>query len=602
MSGIPTERIRNFCIVAHIDHGKSTIADRLLEATGTLSKRDQQDQFLDNMELERERGITIKAQTVRLKFRAADDQDYLLNLIDTPGHVDFSYEVSRALAACEGAILVVDAAQGIEAQTLANAYLAVDADLELIPVVNKIDLPSADPDAAAQEIEDVVGLDATDVLFCSAKQGTGIDSLLQAIVDRVPPPVGASDKPTRALIFDSWFDPYVGVIMLVRVMEGKLNRRDSVKMMISGGEHAITQLSVIDPSPRKVDELGVGEVGMVVAGIKTLSDVRIGDTITLRSNPADEALEGFQEVKSMVFAGLYPVDAEDYEDLKAALEKLRLNDASFGYEPETSAALGFGFRCGFLGFLHGEIIQERLEREYGLNLITTAPTVRYKVVPKSGESFEIESPAALPDSTEINRIEEPVIHANIHVPSTYLGAVIGLCQDRRGTQKDMQVHGPRVQIRYELPLAEVVTDFHDKLKSATRGYGSFDYELVGFAPADLAKLDVLVNGDPVDALSLIVHRDAAHGRGAELARKLKEFIPRQQFPVAIQAAVGTRVIARTTVRALRKNVLAKCYGGDISRKRKLLEKQKAGKKRMKMVGSVEIPQEAFLAALKLGDE
>lgn len=602
MSRIPVERIRNFCIVAHIDHGKSTIADRLLEATGTLSKRDQQDQFLDNMELERERGITIKAQTVRLQFRAADGEDYLLNLIDTPGHVDFSYEVSRALAACEGAILVVDAAQGIEAQTLANAYLAVDADLELIPVVNKIDLPSADPDAVAQEIEDVVGLDATDVLFVSAKQGTGIELLLQAVVDRVPPPVGESDAPTRALIFDSWFDPYVGVIMLVRVMDGKLNRRDSTKMMISGGEHTITQLSVIDPSPRKVDELGVGEVGMVVAGIKTLSDVRIGDTITLRSNPADEALEGFREVKSMVFAGLYPVDAEDYEDLKAALEKLRLNDASFGYEPETSAALGFGFRCGFLGFLHGEIIQERLEREYSLNLITTAPTVRYRVVPKSGESFEIESPASLPDSTEINRIEEPVIHANIHVPSTYLGAVIGLCQDRRGTQKDMQVHGSRVQIRYELPLAEVVTDFHDKLKSATRGYGSFDYELVGFAPADLAKLDVLVNGDPVDALSLIVHRDAAHARGSELARKLKEFIPRQQFPVAIQAAVGTRVIARTTVRALRKNVLAKCYGGDISRKRKLLEKQKAGKKRMKMVGSVEIPQEAFLAALKLGDE
>lgn len=602
MSKIPVERIRNFCIVAHIDHGKSTIADRLLEATGTISKRDQQDQFLDNMELERERGITIKAQTVRLKFRAADGLDYLLNLIDTPGHVDFSYEVSRALAACEGAVLVVDAAQGIEAQTLANAYLAVEADLELIPVVNKIDLASADPDAVAQEIEDVVGLDAADVLFVSAKQGTGIELLLQAVVDRVPPPAGASDAPTRALIFDSWFDPYVGVVTLVRVMEGKLSRRDSIKMMISGGEHVISQLSVVDPSPRKVDELGVGEVGMVVAGIKTLSDVRIGDTITLRSNPADEALEGFREVKSMVFAGLYPVDAEDYEDLKAALEKLRLNDASFGYEPETSAALGFGFRCGFLGFLHGEIIQERLEREYGLNLITTAPTVRYRVVPKSGESFEIESPAALPDSSEIKRIEEPVISANIHVPSTYLGAVIGLCQDRRGTQKDMQVHGSRVQIRYELPLAEVVTDFHDKLKSATRGYGSFDYELVGFAPADLAKLDVLVNGDPVDALSLIVHRDAAHGRGSELARKLKEFIPRQQFPVAIQAAVGTRVIARTTVRALRKNVLAKCYGGDISRKRKLLEKQKAGKKRMKMVGSVEIPQEAFLAALKLGDE
>ncbi len=602
MSEIPTERIRNFCIVAHIDHGKSTIADRLLEATGSLSERDQQDQFLDNMELERERGITIKAQTVRLKFRAEDGLDYLLNLIDTPGHVDFSYEVSRALSACEGALLVVDAAQGIEAQTLANAYLAVDADLELIPVVNKIDLPSADPDAVAQEIEDVVGLDAADVLAVSAKQGTGIEALLQAIVDRVPPPAGDAEAPTRALVFDSWFDSYVGVIMLVRVIDGKLNRRDSIVSMISGGEHQITQLSVIDPSPRKVEELGVGEVGMVVAGIKTLSDVRVGDTITLRSNPAEEALEGFQEVKSMVFAGLYPVDAEDYEDLKAALEKLRLNDASFGYEPETSAALGFGFRCGFLGFLHGEIIQERLEREYGLNLITTAPTVRYRVVPKEGESLEIESPAALPEASDIARIEEPVISANIHVPSTYLGAVIGLCQERRGTQKDMQVHGPRVQIRYELPLAEVVTDFHDKLKSATRGYGSFDYDFVGFTPGDLVKLDVLVNGDPVDALSLIVHRDAAHGRGSELARKLKEFIPRQQFPVAIQAAVGTRVIARTTVRALRKNVLAKCYGGDISRKRKLLEKQKAGKKRMKMVGSVEIPQEAFLAALKLGDE
>jgi len=602
MSRVPIERIRNFCIVAHIDHGKSTIADRLLEATGALSERDQQDQFLDNMELERERGITIKAQTVRLSFLAEDGETYILNLIDTPGHVDFSYEVSRALSACEGALLVVDAAQGIEAQTLANAYLAVDANLELIPVVNKIDLPSADPDAVAQEIEDVVGLDAADVLAVSAKQGTGISELLQAVVDRIPPPVGDLEAPTRALVFDSWFDPYVGVVMLVRVVDGKLNRRDTIRLMISGGEHGISQLSVIDPSPRKVDELGVGEVGMVVAGIKTLSDVRIGDTITLSSKPAAEPLEGFQEVKSMVFAGLYPVDAEDYEDLKAALEKLRLNDASFEYEPETSAALGFGFRCGFLGFLHGEIIQERLEREYSLNLITTAPTVRYRVVPKAGESFEIETPAALPESSDINRIEEPVIHANIHVPSDYLGAVIGLCQERRGNQKDMQVHGSRVQIRYELPLAEVVTDFHDKLKSATRGYGSFDYELVGFAPADLAKLDVLVNGDPVDALSLIVHRDAAHARGSELARKLKEFIPRQQFPVAIQAAVGSKVIARTTVRALRKNVLAKCYGGDISRKRKLLEKQKAGKKRMKMVGSVEIPQEAFLAALKLGDE
>ena len=602
MSRVPTERIRNFCIVAHIDHGKSTIADRLLEFTGALPERDRQDQYLDNMELERERGITIKAQTVRLEFLAADGEIYLLNLIDTPGHVDFSYEVSRALAACEGALLVVDAAQGIEAQTLANAYLAVDADLVLIPVVNKIDLPSADPDAVAQEIEDVVGLDAADVLAVSAKQGTGIEALLQAVVDRIPPPMGDPDAATRALVFDSWFDPYVGVVMLVRVVDGRLDRRDTIRLMLSGGEHGIIRLSVIEPSLRHVEELGVGEVGMVVAGIKTLSDVRIGDTITLKSNPAEEALKGFREAKSMVFAGLYPVDAEDYQDLKAALEKLRLNDASFGYEPETSAALGFGFRCGFLGFLHGEIIQERLEREYDLNLITTAPTVRYRVVPKGAESFEIESPAALPESSEIDRIEEPIIQANIHVPSDYLGAVIALCQDRRGTQKDMQVHGTRVQIRYELPLAEVVTDFHDKLKSATRGYGSFDYEVVGFQASDLVKLDVLVNGDPVDALSLIVHRDAAHGRGSELARKLKQFIPRQQFPVAIQAAVGTRVIARTTVRALRKNVLAKCYGGDISRKRKLLEKQKAGKKRMKMVGSVEIPQEAFLAALKLGDE
>jgi GTP-binding protein LepA len=602
MARIPTDHIRNFCIIAHIDHGKSTIADRLLEQTGALAKRDQQDQFLDNMELERERGITIKAQTVRLNYRAANGEDYVLNLIDTPGHVDFAYEVSRALSACEGALLVVDAAQGIEAQTLANAYLAIDSNLEIVPVVNKIDLPSADPDKVAQEIEDVVGLDATDVVLCSAKTGIGIDALLEAVVERVPPPVGESDAPARALVFDSWFDSYVGVVMLVRVMDGELSRRDGIKLMISGTEHQITQLSVIDPVPRKVEKLGVGEVGMVVAGIKVLTDVQIGDTITTQKKPAEAPLPGFQEVKPMVFAGLYPVDAEDYEDLKAALEKLRLNDSSFEYEPETSAALGFGFRCGFLGFLHGEIIQERLEREYDLNLIATAPTVRYRVVPKTGEPFEIESPAALPDVSEISRIEEPLIVATIHVPSQHLGAVIGLCQERRGTQKDMAVHGERVQIRYELPLNEVVTDFHDRLKSATRGYGSFDYELVGFKEANLVKLDVLVNSDPVDALSLIVHREAAHTRGADLTRKLKEFIPRQQFQVAIQAAIGTRVVARTTVRALRKNVTAKCYGGDISRKRKLLEKQKAGKKRMKMVGSVEIPQEAFLAALKLGDD
>jgi GTP-binding protein LepA len=599
---IDPARIRNFCIIAHIDHGKSTLADRLLEATHALSKREMKDQFLDNMELERERGITIKAQTARMSFRAEDGEDYILNLIDTPGHVDFSYEVSRALAACEGALLIVDAAQGIEAQTLANAYLAVGANLELIPVVNKIDLPSADPDRVAQEIEDIVGLDAADVLMVSAKTGVGIEEILQAVVDRVPAPSGDANEPTQALIFDAWFDPYVGVVMLVRVVNGVLHHRERIKFIVADLEHEITRLDVIDPKPRSVQTLAAGEVGMVVAGVKTLSDVQIGDTITTASKGATEPLEGFQEVKPMVFTGLYPVESEDYEDLKVALEKLKLNDSSFSYEPETSAALGFGFRCGFLGFLHAEIVQERLEREYDLDLITTAPTVRYLVVPKEGEPFEIESPAALPDTTEIQEIQEPVVLATIHVPSDHLGAVLGLCQDRRGIQKDMGVHGTRVQVRYELPLNEIVTDFHDRLKSATRGYGSFDYELVGFRQADLVKLDVLVNGDPVDALSLIVHKDKSYNRGSELTKKLKEFIPRQQFPIAIQAAVGTRIIARTTVRAVRKNVLAKCYGGDITRKRKLLEKQKAGKKRMKMVGSVEIPQEAFLAALRLGDE
>jgi GTP-binding protein LepA len=599
---VDPSRIRNFCIIAHIDHGKSTLADRLLDATHAISERDRKDQFLDNMDLERERGITIKAQTARMYFRAEDGQDYILNLIDTPGHVDFSYEVSRALAACEGALLIVDAAQGIEAQTLANAYLAVDANLELIPIVNKIDLPSADPDRVAQEIEDVIGLDAADVLPVSAKTGAGIDDVLQAIVDRVPAPTGLASEPAQALIFDAWFDPYVGTVMLVRVVNGVLHRRERIKFMVAGLEHDITRLDVIDPTPRSVESLAAGEVGMVVAGVKTLSDVQIGDTITTAAKGAIEPLKGFQEVKPMVFTGLYPVESEDYEDLKVALEKLELNDSSFSYEAETSAALGFGFRCGFLGFLHAEIVQERLEREYDLDLITTAPTVRYRVVPKTGEAFEIESPAALPETTEISEIQEPVVLATIHVPSDHLGAVLGLCQDRRGVQKDMGVHGTRVQVRYELPLNEIVTDFHDRLKSATRGYGSFDYELVGFRPADLVKLDVLVNGDPVDALSLIVHKDKSYNRGSELAKKLKEFIPRQQFPIAIQAAVGTRIIARTTVRAVRKNVLAKCYGGDITRKRKLLEKQKAGKKRMKMVGSVEIPQEAFLAALRLGDE
>ena len=601
MKPIAQEFIRNFCIVAHIDHGKSTLADRLMDETGAVSERDKQEQLLDTMDLERERGITIKAQTVRMTYKAKDGNTYLLNLIDTPGHVDFSYEVSRSLSACEGAVLVVDAAQGIEAQTLANTYLAIEADLEIIPVVNKIDLPSADPDRVAQEIEDVVGLDAADVIPVSAKSGHGMVELLEAIVEKVPPPTGSPDAPTRALVFDAWFDTYVGAVMLVRVMEGRLKRRERVRFMIKGTEREATNLSVLMPGSVDVDELGPGEVGAVVAGVKTLSDVMIGDTITSLSNPAKEPLPGFQLVKPMVFSGLYPVDAEDYEDLKASLEKLKINDSSFGYEPETSMALGFGFRCGFLGFLHAEIIQERLEREYLLNLITTAPTVRYRVVPKTGDSFEIESPAALPDSNEIQEIQEPVVLATIHVPSDYLGQVLGLCQERRGIQKDMAVHGTRVQVRYLLPLNEIVTDFHDKLKSATRGYGSFDYELDGYYPAQLVKLDILVNGDSVDALSLIVHRDYSQSKGADLARKLKEFIPRQQFAVAIQAAVGAKVIARTTVKALRKNVTAKCYGGDISRKRKLLEKQKAGKKRMKMVGSVEIPQEAFLAALKLGD-
>ncbi len=595
-------RIRNFCIIAHIDHGKSTLADRMLDVTGALSDREKKDQFLDNMDLERERGITIKAQTVRMRFRAADGEEHVLNLIDTPGHVDFSYEVSRALAACEGAVLVVDAAQGIEAQTLANTYLAVEADLEIIPVLNKIDLPAADPEGVAREIEEIIGLDTSDVLHVSAKEGTGVPALLQAIVDRVPAPQGDIEAPTRALIFDSWFDSYVGAVLLVRVMEGRLRRREGIRFMIGGHEREISQLAVLEPGKREVEELAAGEVGLVIAGIKTLSDVKVGDTLTSISNPAAEGLPGFRESKPMVFAGLYPVEAEDYEDLKASLEKLELNDSSFAYDPETSAALGFGFRCGFLGFLHAEIIQERLEREYDLNLISTAPTVRYRVVPKSGKPFEIETPAALPDAGDIDRIEEPIIRATVHVPSEHLGAVIGLCQDRRGSQRGMTQHGNRVQIQYDLPLAEVVTDFHDKIKSVTRGYGSFDYELHGYQAGDLVKLDILVNGDPVDALSLIVHREHAYTKGNELTRKLKEFIPRQQFPVAIQAAIGARVIARTSVKPLRKNVTAKCYGGDITRKRKLLEKQKAGKKRMKRIGSVEIPQEAFLAALRLGDE
>jgi GTP-binding protein LepA len=595
------ERIRNFCIIAHIDHGKSTLADRLLDVTGLVNDRDRRAQFLDNMDLERERGITIKAQTVRLPYTAEDGKAYVLNLIDTPGHVDFSYEVSRALAACEGAVLVVDAAQGIEAQTLANAYLALESGLEIIPVVNKIDLASADPDRVAEEIEEVIGLDAADVLPVSAKQGIGTRELLERIVAVVPPPAGDPDAPTRALVFDSWFDPYVGAAMLVRVVDGRLRRGERVRMMAGGLEKEITDLNVIDPRPRRVEQLEAGEVGVVVAGVKTLAEVKIGDTLTTLAAPADEPLAGFQEVKPMVFTGLYPIESDGYEGLKAALEKLQLNDASLIYEPETSDALGFGFRCGFLGFLHAEIIQERLEREYDVDLISTAPTVRYRIVLTSGEVKEIESPADLPSAGELARIEEPVVLATIHVPQEFVGGVLQLCQERRGVQRDMLQHGARVQIRYALPLSEIVLDFHDKIKSVTRGYGSFDYEFNDYQASDLVKLDVLVNGDPVDALSLIVHRDKAYSRGTELTRKLKEFIPRQMYEVAIQAAVGARVIARTTVKALRKNVTSKCYGGDITRKRKLLEKQKEGKRRMKQVGSVEIPQEAFLAALKLGD-
>jgi GTP-binding protein LepA len=516
--------------------------------------------------------------------------------------VDFSYEVSRALHACEGAILVVDASQGIEAQTLANAYLALDADLEIIPIVNKVDLPSADPEGVAREIEEVIGLEASQVIPVSAKEGTGVPELLERIVNVVPPPRGDAEAPTRALIFDAWFDSYVGVAALVRVVDGSLRAGTRVRLMAEGSEHEIQELDVIDPFSRKVPELGCGEVGVVIAGIKTLDDVRIGDTITEARRSAPIALPGFREAKPMVFSGLYPVDADDYHALKTALEKLRLNDASFQYELETSAALGFGFRCGFLGFLHCEIIQERLEREYDLALVTTAPTVRYRVMLRSGEEREIESPASLPDPADLERIEEPMILATIHAPQEYVGAIISLCQERRGMQRDMGMHGGRVQIRYELPLAEVVSDFHDRIKSVTRGYGSYDYDLIGYQPASLVKLDILVNGDPVDALSLIVHRDKAQSRGTGLVRKLKEFIPRQMFEVAIQAAIGSRVVARSTVKALRKNVTAKCYGGDITRKRKLLERQKEGKRRMKRVGSVEIPQEAFLAALKLVDE
>lgn len=595
-------RIRNFSIVAHIDHGKSTLADRLLERTGALTQREMMAQVLDDMDLERERGITIKAHAVRLAYQAQDGEEYVFNLIDTPGHVDFSYEVSRSLQACEGALLVVDASQGVEAQTLANAYLAVNAGLEIVPVINKIDLPSADPERAKQQIEQVIGIDAHDALEVSAKAGIGIDELLERIVERVPPPKGDPEAPLKALLFDSWYDPYRGVACLVRVVEGTLRKGDRVQFMAGRSIHQIEELGTFHPKARPGTELSVGEVGFLFCNIRDLADAKIGDTLTHTERPAVEPLPGFQEVKPMVFAGLYPTSSDDYEDLRDAVDKLRLNDASFSFEPESSGALGFGFRCGFLGLLHMEIIQERLEREYHLDLITTAPGVRYRVYTTDHEMTEISSPAQLPDVGRIDYIEEPYIRATIVTRDEFVGGILALSQDRRGEQRSLQyLSSDRVLIEYDFPLAEVIHDFYDKLKSVSRGYASFDYELADYRRSEVVKLDILVNGEPVDALSLMVHRDKAYGKGKALVDKMKELIPRQLFEVVLQAAIGSRVVARSTVKALRKDVLAKCYGGDISRKRKLLEKQKEGKKRMKSVGNVDIPQEAFLAVLKVED-
>jgi GTP-binding protein LepA len=592
------KNIRNFSIIAHIDHGKSTLADRLIQYCGGLSEREMEDRLLDSMDLERERGITIKAQTATLSYRARDGQTYELNLIDTPGHVDFSYEVSRSLSACEGALLVVDASQGVEAQTVANCYTAIELGVEVVPVLNKIDLPQADPERARAEIEDVIGVDASEAVLCSAKTGLGIEEVLEAVVRRVPPPRGRPDAPTRALIIDSWFDNYVGVVMLVRVVDGRLARGERIRLMSTGAEYTIERLGVFTPRSLERDALECGEVGFVVAGIKELRAAKVGDTITTLPRAAAEPLPGFREIKPQVFAGLYPVESSEYDSLREALEKLKLNDAALQFEPETSQALGFGFRCGFLGLLHMDIVQERLEREFGQNLITTAPSVVYEVVLRSGEVQRIENPSRLPDPSKIEEIREPIITAHIFVPQDYLGPVLTLCNQKRGVQIDLRYHGRQVHAIFELPMNEVVMDFFDRLKSVSRGYASLDYEFKEYRPADLVKLDVLVNGEKVDALSVIVHRASAQRRGRELVEKLRSLIPRQMFDVPLQAAIGSHIIARETIKALRKNVLAKCYGGDISRKKKLLEKQKAGKKRMKQVGNVEIPQEAFLAVLR----
>ena len=597
-----TKKIRNFCIIAHIDHGKSTIADRLIEYTGTLQKREMEAQVLDSMDLERERGITIKAQSVRILYKAQDGEEYILNLIDTPGHVDFSYEVSRSLAACEGALLVVDAAQGVEAQTLANVYLALEHDLEIIPVINKIDLPSADPDRVKHEIEDIIGLDASEAVLCSAKSGIGIPDILEAIVNKVPAPPDKSDQPTRALIFDSRFDSYKGAIAYVRVKEGTIKTKDTIRMMHDKKDFDVTELGIFTPNLVPVQELPCGSVGCIAASIKNVKDCHVGDTVTLANNPAPEPLPGYRKAVSMVYCGLYPTESKDYENLRDALEKLQLNDAALEYEAETSLALGFGFRCGFLGLLHMDVIQERLEREYNLTLITTAPSVNYKVYKTNGEMLEVDNPAKLPPPTEIDYIEEPYVKATTIVPKDFVGTIMELSQDKRGEYQSMEyLDETRVSVVYHLPLSEIIYDYFDKLKSATKGYASLDYELIGYKQSPMVKMDILLNGDPVDALSIIVHKDRAATRGRALAEKLKELIPRQMFEIPIQAAVGTKIVARETVKAWRKDVLAKCYGGDISRKRKLLEKQKAGKKRMKSVGSVEIPQEAFMAILKVED-